>query len=99
MYNPKVDELFAPTLGPDCPFKSGQQKAHRNTLAGYVEPAHLSEFQFEAQRKTFVSFGKIEIFIISGWLKKTCVKILIYFFQVMLWTPLLACLPMKETPT
>ena len=75
MYNPKVDELFAPTLGPDCPFKSGQQKAHRNTLAGYVEPAHLSEFQFEAQRKTFVSFGKIDIFIISGWLKTTCVKI------------------------
>lgn len=59
MYNPKVDELFAPTLGPECPFKTGQQRAHRNTLAGYVEPAHLSEFQFEAQRKTFVSFGKI----------------------------------------
>ncbi len=57
LYNPKAEELFAPTLGPDCPFKSGQQRAHRNTLAGFVEPAHLSEFQFEAQRKTFTSFG------------------------------------------
>lgn len=59
LYNPKAEELFAPTLGPECPFKSGQQKAHRNTLAGYVEPAHMSEFQFEAQRKTFTSFGKL----------------------------------------
>ena len=56
-YNPKAEELFAPTLGPDCSFRSGQQKAKRNTLAGFVEPAHLSEFQFEAQRKTFTSFG------------------------------------------
>lgn len=58
LYNPKAEELFAPTLGPDCPFKTGQQRAHRNTVAGFVEPAHLSEFQFEAQRKTFTSFGK-----------------------------------------
>ncbi|KAI9563186.1 hypothetical protein GHT06_010644 [Daphnia sinensis] len=57
LYNPKAEELFAPTLGPDCPFKTGQQRAHRNTVAGFVEPAHLSEFQFEAQRKTFTSFG------------------------------------------
>jgi len=56
-YNPKADELFAPTLGPECINRSNQQKAKRNTLAGYVEPAHLSEFQFEAQRKTFASFG------------------------------------------
>lgn len=57
LYNPKAEELYAPTLGPDCPFKTGQQRAHRNTVAGFVEPAHLSEFQFEAQRKTFTSFG------------------------------------------
>ena len=57
MYNPKAEELFAPTLGPEYPFKSQQQMAHRNTLAGYVEDAHLSEFQFETQRKTFTSFG------------------------------------------
>ena len=70
MYNPKAEELFAPTLGPDCPFKSEQMKAHRNTLAGFVEPAHLSEFQFEAQRKTFTSFGThIHIFFfLSHWM-------------------------------
>lgn len=66
MYNPKADELFAPTLGPECPFKTGQQKAHRNTLAGFVEPAHLSEFQFEAQRKTFTSFGMQMFLLIYG---------------------------------
>ena len=60
-YNPKADELFAPTLGPECINRSNQQKAKRNTLAGYVEPAHLSEFQFEAQRKTFASFGKFSL--------------------------------------
>ncbi|EFX88035.1 hypothetical protein DAPPUDRAFT_305671 [Daphnia pulex] len=42
LYNPKAEELYAPTLGPDCPFKTGQQRAHRNTVAGFVEPAHLS---------------------------------------------------------
>jgi len=60
-YNPKADELFAPTLGPENSFRTSQQKAKRNTLAGYIEPAHLSEFQFEAQRKTFASYGIILI--------------------------------------
>lgn len=64
LYNPKAEELYAPTLGPDCPFKTGQQRAHRNTVAGFVEPAHLSEFQFEAQRKTFTSFGLYTYFLI-----------------------------------
>lgn len=32
-------------------------QAHRNMLSGYVEPAHMSEFQFENQRRTFNSFG------------------------------------------
>lgn len=58
VYNPKAEELFAPIVGPECPHLSNQQKAQRNTLSGYVEEAHISEFQFEAQRKTFVSFGK-----------------------------------------
>ena len=65
LYNPTAEELFAPTLGPDCPFKTGQQRAHRNTLAGFVEEAHLSEFQFEAQRKTFTSFGQLIIFSLN----------------------------------
>lgn len=56
-YNPKYEQLFAPVIGPENPFKSTQQQAARNMLSGYVEPAHLSEFQFENQRRTFSSFG------------------------------------------
>ncbi|KAF6213311.1 hypothetical protein GE061_011029 [Apolygus lucorum] len=57
MVNLKYEELFAPELGPANPFLTEQQKAPKNTLSGYVEPAHVSEFQFENQRKTFTSYG------------------------------------------
>lgn len=56
-YNPKYEELFAPVQGPDNPFKSDQQKAQKNTTTGFVEEAHISDFQFENQRRTFHSFG------------------------------------------
>ena len=32
-------------------------KAAKNTLAGYVEKASMSDFQFDIQRKTFQSYG------------------------------------------
>lgn len=56
-HNPKYEELFAPVVGPENPFRTAQMKAERNMLSGYVEPAHMSEFQFENQRRTFNSFG------------------------------------------
>ena len=56
-YNVKYDQLYAPVVGPDNPFKSQQAKAEKNTLSGYVEPSHLSNFQFETQRRTFQSYG------------------------------------------
>ncbi|KAG8235909.1 hypothetical protein J437_LFUL016230 [Ladona fulva] len=56
-FNPKYEVLFAPDIGPEHPFKTEQQKAHKNMLSGYVEEAHISEFQFETQRRTFTSFG------------------------------------------
>ncbi|XP_030751675.1 pre-mRNA-processing factor 17 [Sitophilus oryzae] len=56
-YNPKYDELFAPVVGPVNPFKTQQQAIERNILSGHIEPAHVSEFQFENQRRTFASFG------------------------------------------
>lgn len=56
-YNPKYEELFAPMVGPANPFKTSQMQSDRNILSGYVEPAHMSEFQFENQRRTFNSFG------------------------------------------
>ncbi|XP_063703595.1 pre-mRNA-processing factor 17 [Culicoides brevitarsis] len=56
-YNPKYDELCTPVQGPSNPNLTEQMKAHRNTLSGFVEKAHISEFQFENQRRTFHSFG------------------------------------------
>ncbi|XP_044742207.1 pre-mRNA-processing factor 17 isoform X2 [Chrysoperla carnea] len=57
VYNPKYDELFAPEVGPENPFITEQMKAKKNMLSGYVEKAHMSDFQFENQRRTFHSFG------------------------------------------
>jgi hypothetical protein len=56
-FNPKFEELFSPMVGPENPFKTQQQQSSRNMLSGYVEPAYVSEFQFENQRRTFNSFG------------------------------------------
>lgn len=56
-YNAKYEDLFAPVLGPLNPFKTQQQQIEKNVLSGHIEPAHVSEFQFETQRRTFASFG------------------------------------------
>ncbi|XP_072022614.1 pre-mRNA-processing factor 17-like isoform X1 [Amphiura filiformis] len=56
-YNPQYDEIFTPEVGPSNPFKTQQQTAQKNMLAGYVEPAHFNAFQFENQRRTFTSYG------------------------------------------
>ncbi|XP_068698123.1 pre-mRNA-processing factor 17-like [Montipora capricornis] len=56
-YNPRYEEMFTPQVGPSNPFKTRQQTAPKNTLAGYVEPAHVSDFTFETQRRTFTSYG------------------------------------------
>jgi len=45
-------------VGPENPFKTNQQKANKNTLTGFVEPSHISQFQFETQRRTFTSYGQ-----------------------------------------
>lgn len=57
LFNPKFENLFAPVVGPENPFRTQQQKAVKNTLAGYVEPAHVNDFHFESQRLTFNSYG------------------------------------------
>ena len=56
-YNLKYDDMYAEELGPTNPFKTKQQKAQKNMLCGYVEPAHISDFQFDNQQKTFNSYG------------------------------------------
>jgi pre-mRNA-processing factor 17 len=56
-YNPKYEELWTPKCGPDNPNLSDHHKAVKNTLSGFVEPATINDFQFDVQRKTFVSYG------------------------------------------
>lgn len=33
--------------------------APRNMLSGYAEPAHVNDFMFEQQRRTFSTYGRI----------------------------------------
>lgn len=33
--------------------------APRNMLSGYAEPAHINDFMFEQQRRTFATYGKM----------------------------------------
>lgn len=56
-YNPRYDEMYAPVQGPEHPDMTMQQRAPRNTLAGYVEKAHINAFEFENQRRTFHTYG------------------------------------------
>lgn len=63
--NLKYEELFAPELGPENPFLTQQQRAKKNMLAGFVEQAHISEFQFENQRRTFSSYGELSLFLLD----------------------------------
>ncbi|KDR23898.1 pre-mRNA-processing factor 17 [Zootermopsis nevadensis] len=57
MHNLKYEELFAPEVGPENPFQTRHQRAHKNMLSGFVEQTHINDFQFENQRRTFNSYG------------------------------------------
>ena len=39
------------------PFKSANQRAQKNTLTGYVEPAHINEFHFNREIRSFDTLG------------------------------------------
>ena len=56
-YNPRYDELWTPRTGPENPKVSDFHRASKNTLTGFVEKASFNDFQFENQRRTFMSFG------------------------------------------
>ncbi|XP_046581389.1 pre-mRNA-processing factor 17-like [Haliotis rubra] len=56
-HNLKYEDMYAPQVGPTHPFKTRQFQSNRNMLSGYTEPAHVSDFQFENQRRTFTSYG------------------------------------------
>ncbi|CAD6194784.1 unnamed protein product [Caenorhabditis auriculariae] len=55
--NPTYDQLFQPESGPTNPFKSDRQKAQKNTLTGFVEPAHFNEFHFNKEIRSFDTLG------------------------------------------
>lgn len=59
LYTAILCVVYTLQVGPENPFKTNQQKAKKNTLTGFVEPSHISEFQFETQRRTFNSYGSI----------------------------------------
>ncbi|EAW48320.1 cell division cycle 40 homolog (yeast), isoform CRA_b [Homo sapiens] len=46
-----------PEFGPENPFRTQQMAAPRNMLSGYAEPAHINDFMFEQQRRTFATYG------------------------------------------
>lgn len=48
------------------PFQSQQMAAPRNMLSGYAEPAHLNDFMFEQQRRTFSTYGKLVCDLCAG---------------------------------
>lgn len=56
-YNPRYEELCTPVQGPENPNLTQQMRAPKNVVAGFLEKAHISEFEFENQRRTFHSFG------------------------------------------
>ncbi|CAI4225281.1 unnamed protein product [Auanema sp. JU1783] len=56
-FNPTYQQLFQPEAGPSNPFKSESQKAHKNTLTGFVEPAHINDFHFEREIRSFDTLG------------------------------------------
>ncbi|KAF4804737.1 Pre-mRNA-processing factor 17 [Turdus rufiventris] len=56
-YNPTYETMFAPEFGPENPFRTQQMAAPRNMLSGYAEPAHINDFMFEQQRRTFATYG------------------------------------------
>lgn len=56
-YNPRYEELWTPKCGPENPMVSEHHKAIKNTLTGFVEKTAINDFQFDAQRKTFTSYG------------------------------------------
>lgn len=53
--------LITLQFGPENPFRTQQMAAPRNMLSGYAEPAHINDFMFEQQRRTFATYGKVMI--------------------------------------
>lgn len=57
MYNPRYEDLYATEIGPVNPFRTSGSLIKKNTLAGFAEPAHISDYHFEAERRAFHTLG------------------------------------------
>ncbi|KAK5973076.1 Pre-mRNA splicing factor [Trichostrongylus colubriformis] len=55
--NPTYEQLFQPEAGPSNPFKSENQKAQKNVLTGFVESAHINDFHFTRELRSFDTLG------------------------------------------
>ncbi|KJH45743.1 WD domain, G-beta repeat protein [Dictyocaulus viviparus] len=55
--NPTYEQLFQPEAGPSNPFKSENQKAQKNVITGFVEPAHINDFHFTRELRSFDTLG------------------------------------------
>ncbi|KAK6035178.1 hypothetical protein COOONC_27317 [Cooperia oncophora] len=55
--NPRYEQLFQPEAGPSNPFKSENQRAQKNVLTGFVEPAHFNDFHFTRELRSFDTLG------------------------------------------
>lgn len=47
-------------VGPNNPFKSEKQRAQKNTLTGFVEPAHFNAFHFDRAIRSYDTLGYAE---------------------------------------
>ncbi|VDM58037.1 unnamed protein product [Angiostrongylus costaricensis] len=55
--NATYEQLFQSEVGPTNPFKSDNQKAQKNVLTGFVEPAHINDFHFTRELRSFDTLG------------------------------------------
>lgn len=57
-YNPTIDQLYAPVVGPAHPYaKDGLANGARNHKQGVVEDAFIAPFNFDEQYNTYQTFG------------------------------------------
>jgi hypothetical protein len=55
--NLPYEAMTAPILGPSNPYSNRKLGAQQNTLSGHIEEAHMSEFDFRNQQRSFDNLG------------------------------------------
>ncbi|VDP39865.1 unnamed protein product, partial [Soboliphyme baturini] len=86
-FNPKFEELFAPVVGPDNPFKSEQCLLSKNILTGFVENAHFNDFHFEIIQRRFCSNTAVLNITLATWLLRRPPEVHTYIVGVTVFEP------------